>query len=358
VREISRAQARRLAVRAQLLDLPRPGDLIEVVQQLGLVQVDPAAPIAPSAELVLWSRIGSAYRSADLQQALESRTLVELDGRIRPMDDVPLHLADHEAWPPWADAREWLRVNEPFRRDVLARLEELGPLLSRDIPDTSVEPWPSSGWTNNRNVTQMLEFLILRGEVAIAGRRGRQRVWDLAERVYPADGEVVPAEEAQRLRNVRRLRALGIARAKTVAYPMEPADVGDAGEPATVDGVPGEWRVDPAALDGRFEGRTALLSPFDRLLHDRVRARELFDFEYQLEMYKPKEKRRWGYFALPVLHADRLVGKLDVTADRKGGRLVVNALHEDVPFTPDMRHAVDEEIENLAGWLGLSPVRA
>ena len=99
--------------------------------------------------------------------------------------------------------------------------------------------------------------------------------------------------------------------------------------------MPGEWRVDPAAIGRPFTGRTALLSPFDRLLHDRRRAEELFGFEYQLEMYKPKAKRRWGYFALPVLHDDRLVGKLDATADRKAGALVVHALHEDVPFTAD-----------------------
>ena len=125
-------------------------------------------------------------------------------------------------------------------------------------------------------------------------------------------------------------------------------------ERATVEGVPGEWRVDPAAIGQPFTGRTALLSPFDRLLHDRRRAEELFGFEYQLEMYKPKDKRRWGYFALPVLHADRLVGKMDATADRKAGRLVVHALHEDVPFTPEMRDAVHEEIEQLATWLGLA----
>ena len=357
---LERAEARTIAVRAQLLDAARPDDLLQLVRRLTLLQLDPTAAVAPSAHLVAWSRLGDRYQPEQLTAALEDdRTLVELDALVRPMEDLRLFRAAmvarrHREEGPW----QWVVANEAFRQDVLARLRDAGPLLSRDIPDTCAVSWASTGWTNNRNVTQMLEFLILRGEVAIAGRRGRQRVWDLAERVYPADGEVVPAEEAQRLRNVRRLRALGIARAKTVAYPMEPADVGEAGEPATVDGVPGEWRVDPAALDGRFEGRTALLSPFDRLLHDRVRARELFDFEYQLEMYKPKEKRRWGYFALPVLHADRLVGKLDVTADRKGGRLVVNALHEDVPFTPDMRHAVDEEIENLAGWLGLSPVRA
>ena len=144
-----------------------------------------------------------------------------------------------------------------------------GPLSSRDIPDTSVVPWASTGWTNNRNVTQMLEFLMMRGEVAIAGRVGRERLWDLAERVYPADVVVPSVEEAQRIKNERRLASLGIARQKTTAMPIEPVDVGDAGEPAVVEGVKGEWRVDPSLLDDDFEGRTALLSPFDRLVYDR-----------------------------------------------------------------------------------------
>ena len=138
---------------------------------------------------------------------------------------------------------------------------------------------------------------MMRGEVAIAGRVGRERVWDLAERVYPADVVVPSVDEAHRIKNERRLASLGIARSKTRAMPMEPTDVGDAGEPAVVEGTKGKWRVDPARLGDEFEGRTALLSPFDRLIPDRVRAEELFDFEYTLEMYKPAAKRRWGYFA-------------------------------------------------------------
>jgi hypothetical protein len=138
--------------------------------------------------------------------------------------------------------------------------------------------------------------------------------------------------------------------------PIEPVDVGEAGEPAVVEGTTGEWRVDPAALVEDFEGRTALLSPFDRIVYDRVRAQELFDFEYTLEMYKPKALRRWGYFALPVLHEDRLVGKVDAIADRKASVLRVHAIHEDVTFTRAMTRAVQAELEDLASWLGLGAV--
>src|SRR5204863_9895968 len=112
----------------------------------------------------------------------------------------------------------------------------------------------------------------------------------------------------------------------------------------------------PAALGDDFEGRTALLSPFDRLIHDRVRAQELFDFEYTLEMYKPAAQRRWGYFALPILHGDRLIGKVDAAADRKASVLRVNAIHEDVKFTRGMAKVVQAELADLASWLELTGV--
>ena len=243
-----------------------------------------------------------------------------------------------------------------LRRDILELLRTSGPLLSRDIPDTSVVPWQSTGWTGNRNVTQMLEFLSARGEVATSRRSGRQRLWDLAERVYPPVAEVVPLAEARRIKAERRLRSLGIARPEVVGVLGERRFEEVAGEPAEVEGTSGAWVVDAAALGQPFEGRTALLSPFDRLVHDRVRAEELFDFEYYLEMYKPKEKRRWGYFALPVLHHDQLVGKVDAIVDRKASVLRVHAIHEDVRFTRAVTKAVNAELEALAAWLDLAGV--
>jgi uncharacterized protein YcaQ len=357
VLRLSRADARRIAIRAQLLDANRPTNLLEVVTHLTFLQADPTAVISPAADLVAWSRLGSAYRPAQLKQALEQeRTLFEHNALMRPMSDLGLYLAGAADWPSREGTRAWMRDNDSFRRDVLDRLADSGPLTSRDIPDTCAVPWASTGWTNNRNVTQMLEFLMMRGEVAIAGRVGRERLWDLAERVYPADVEVPSVEEARQAKNERRLRSLGIARVKSTPMPIEPIDVGDVGVPAMVEGVAGEWRVDPEALDQDLEGRTALLSPFDRLVYDRVRAQELFEFEYTLEMYKPKQKRRWGYFALPVLHEDRLIGKVDATADRKRSVLEVHALHEDVRFTRTLTRAVHAELEALASWLGLEAV--
>jgi uncharacterized protein len=358
VHRLTKAQARRIAVRAQLLDARRPTELVEVVRQLTLVQIDPTAAIAPNADLVAWGRLGSAYQPAQLKQALEEdRTLFEHDALVRTVSDLGLILAGATDWPPYERTRAWLRDNDSFRRDILDLLGGSGPLTSRDIPDTCVTPWASTGWTNNRNVTQMLELLMMRGEIAIAGRVGRERLWDLADRVYPADLVVPTVDEASRIRNERRLMSLGIARQKRTKMPLEPVDVGEAGEPAVVEGIKGEWRVDPAALGEEFEGRTALLSPFDRLVYDRVRSQELFDFEYTLEMYKPAAKRRWGYFALPILHEDRLVGKLDAKADHEASVLRVHAVHEDVTFTRAMTKAVQAELEDLASWLGLDAVK-
>ena len=354
---LTKAQARRIAVRAQLLDAPRPTELVPVVQQLTLLQIDPTAAVAPSADLVAWSRLGSTYQPAHLQQALEQdRTLFEHNALVRPMSDLGLVLAGARTARSHERTATWIRDNDTFRRNILKLLRRSGPLSSRDIPDTCVVPWASTGWTNNRNVTQMLEFLMMRGEVAIAGRVGRERLWDVPARVYPADVVVPSVDEAHRVRNERRLASLGIARQKTTAMPIEPVDVGEAGEPAVVEGTKGEWRVDPAALDGDFEGRTALLSPFDRLVYDRARAQELFNFEYTLEMYKPAAKRRWGYFALPILHGDRLIGKVDAVADRKTSVLRVNAIHEDVKFTRAMTKSVNEEVEDLAAWLALDAI--
>jgi uncharacterized protein YcaQ len=354
---LTRAQARRIAVRAQLLDAPRPTDLLSVVQQLTLLQIDPTAAIAPSADLVAWSRLGSAYQPDQLRNALgQDRTLFERDAMVRPIGDLGLHLAGASEWPDYERTRAWLQANDRFRRDILKLLHSSGPLTSRQIPDTSVVPWKSTGWTHNRNVTQMLECLMMRAEIAIAGRVGRERLWDLPERVYPADVIVPPVEEAEQAKNERRLGSLGIARAKQRAMPLEPVHVGEAGEPAVVEGTKGQWRVDPAALGQDFEGRTALLSPFDRLIYDRMRAEELFEFEYTLEMYKPAAKRRWGYFALPILHNDRLVGKLDAAADRKASVLRVSAIHEDVKFTRAISNAVRAQLEDLASWLGLDAI--
>lgn len=343
-------------MRAQLLTEERPGGIVEAVDGLALVNIDPTAAVAPSADHILWSRIGWPYQPADLVRAVEEdRAIFEWAGFYRPMADLPLYRPLMRAWPPYRQHREWLEANDRFRRELLDRLRAGGPLRGGEIPDTSQVSWKSTGWTNDRNVTQMLEFLAMRGEVAVSRREGRDRLWDLAERVYPADIADYSEEEAAVLRAERRLGYLGLARRKATKQPVEPIDVGDAGEAAVIDGVAGQWRVDPTLLEDRedFAPRTALLSPFDRLVFDRSRAQDLFGFEYIVEMYKPAAKRRWGFFALPILYGDRLVGKLDAAADRRQGVFRVAAIHEDEEFAPEVAEAVHAEVRDLAAWLGL-----
>ncbi|WP_067436181.1 DNA glycosylase AlkZ-like family protein [Nocardioides jensenii] len=366
--ELTREQARRIAVRAQLLDEPRPTDLLDVVRRLTLLQADPAKAVAPSAELVLWSRLGNGFVAEDLEAAQVAGSLVELDLLLRPAEDIALFRAEMATWPgvgplkEWQERiRDWMIANDGCRRDVLDRLSLEGALPASALPDTTVVPWESSGWNNDRSLRKLLDMMVGRGEIAAAGVEGRERLWDLAERIYP-DHPIVPYDAAVAIRNRRRLAALGVARAKSQKMPSEPNDVGESGEPAVIEGVKGTWRVDPAHLSavgaGDFTGRTALLSPIDRLVIDRRRMAEIFEFDYQLEMFKPAAKRRWGYWAMPILHGDRLVGKLDATSDREAGVLQVDAVHEDGRWTRAMRSAVDAEIARLAGFLGLAESRA
>ncbi|MFI5935356.1 DNA glycosylase AlkZ-like family protein [Actinoplanes sp. NPDC051494] len=343
---ISREQARRIAVRAQLLDRARPAGLHEVVRHLTMLQVEPTSAVAPSADVVVWSRLGSSYRPGELVSALERGSLIELRGRVRPREDLGLYRAEMAAWLDRADLteweedqREWMSANDDCRRDILARIQAQGPLTLAELPDTTNLPWRSSGWNNNKNVDRLLDLMVRCGQVAVAGRRGPKRLFDLAERVYP--DEIVPADTALRLRAERLLAAQGIMRG------------GPAGETVTVDGVRGTWQVDPAQRDQPFEPRVALLSPLDQLIFDRKRMAEIFTFDYTLEMYKPAAKRRWGYWAMPILDGDRLVGKLDATADRKAGVLRVDAIHEDAPLRRATAAAVRREIQDLARWLRL-----
>jgi uncharacterized protein YcaQ len=193
----------------------------------------------------------------------------------------------------------------------------------------------------------MLEFLWRRGEIAVVRREGNDRLWDLAERVLPVDASAVPVEEARTLLAEKRLRALGIIR---------PDGVSDVGARVQVDGVKGEWIVDEELLNRPFKGRAAILSPFDRLVYDRERLLDLFDFEYRLEIYVPRAKRRWGYFVMPVLRGDRLVARIDAKVDRKEGVLRVSAVHVETHATRADKEAVKTELAQLASWLGVKHI--
>jgi len=335
-------QARRIAVHAQALD-GSARDVLDVVRRTGFLQLDPTARVAPTQLLVLWSRLGH-YDPAELDRLVwNERKLFEWSAFVYPVEDLPALKARMRNWPrgdgAWSErVRAWLRANQKFRRHVLRELGHSGPLPSRAIKDRVDVPWPSSGWTNDRNVTQMLEFLNARGEVAIAGRAGKQRLWDLAERVYH-EVEALPEDEADAYLAERRLRSLGIAR----QGPGRRVQVG----------ATGTWVVHPEADDSPLPRRTTFLSPFDRLIHDRERTERLFGFRYRLEMYVPKDKREYGFFVLPTLRSERLVGRVDPELDRKTRVLRVNG----VWWEPGARPvSLDAPLRSLARFLGANSV--
>jgi uncharacterized protein len=371
VRTLTRDHACRVAVRAALLAEEAPDDLLDAARRLTMLPLDRTRAVAPAADLVLWSRLGDAYRLGDLDDAVAAQLVVEVGGALRPVEDATLHRAEMAAWPTpgvWKgwhhDLSAWVAANESTRLDVLERLRQEGPLTVGALPDTCERPWRSSGWNDGKSMRMLVAQMVQRGEVAVAGRDGTERTYDLAERVYL--DQPVPSLAASLAENDRRrLRALGVARAGGAYQQGEPVGAGEAGEPVVVEGVRGRWRVDPDVLaavdeavdrpDGPDHG-VVLLSPFDVLLHDRKRMADLLGFEYALEMFKPKAKRRWGYYALPVLHGHRLVGKLDATADHDAGVLLVHAVHEDEPFAAVVRDGAEQRVAELAAWLGLVPV--
>ena len=299
-RIVTREQARRIAVRAQALDGSGLG-VRETVRRLGFLQMDPIATVATPQRLVLWSRLGP-YDPAQLDRLLwKEKKLFEWSAFIYPIESLPLIRAlTRRRWgalkrDQWA--KTFMREQAGLRRYVLRELERRGPLPSRELEhDAARADHRTTWWGTRAQLTWMLELLHSRGKIAVAGRLDGQRLWDLAERWWP-ETETVPLREAERILSEQRFRALGVRLEK------------------------GEWRAHLDVSDEPVPDRATLLSPFDRLVHDRDRAEALFDFRYRLEMYVPSAKREYGYYVLPLLVGDRLVGRAEPRFDRKTRKL-------------------------------------
>ena len=326
--KVSVEEARRIAVRAQALDGSAAG-VLETVRRLGFLQIDVVQPVERPQHLVLYSRLGPGYDRAELDRLLwEERSLFEWDAFIYPIEDLPLvrarirHFRRSRETKGQRWAAEFLAANRAFKRYVLREIEQNGPLLSRDLEDRSKGERERHRWWGARKVGLMLLCLHLYGEITVVGRDGGQRLWDLAERWWP-ESKTVTVEQGQRLREDRRWRTQGVRL------------------------VRGEWEAHPDAADGPVPDRAVLLSPFDRLVYDRDRAEALWDFRYRLEMFVPEAKREYGYYVLPLLVGDRVVGRAEPRFDRKTGTLELLGAWGDAS-------RLDGALADLAAWLGAS----
>src|SRR3954453_1292453 len=325
--EVQVEEARRIAIRAQALDGSTSG-VLETVRRLGFLQLDPISSVAPPQHLVLWSRLG-AFDTAELDRLLwQERKLVEWRAFVYPIEDLPMLKAFMRRRDRPMDRRttEWIKERAAYRRHVLKELRERGPLLSREIADAPSHRREDHRWWGQRQMGLMLDLLAPRGGGAGAGREGKTRVWDLAERWYP-ETAIVPLSKARPLYDEKRFRALGVQlqRGRLVAH--------------------------PDAKDRPMPARTTFLSPFDRLVHDRNRTLALWDFFYRLEMYVPAAKREYGYYVLPILHGDRLVGRIEPVFDRKERKLNVKGVWWE-PGEKELDLA--EPLDELERWLASS----
>jgi len=365
--EISRRRARELAVMGQRLDAPRPRSVDEVLAALGEIQMDPTSVVARTEHLVLFSRLGPSFRVSQLERRMwTDRAMFEYWAHIVPMTDLPMHRISmkrypHGQWKRHQYVRDWLVANDAFVRYAMRELRDRGPLRTRDFENRAAEGWETGGWNDEgQNAAMLLDILWSQGKVMIVGRDGQQRLWDLASRWFPR----VPARSRTAMAAdlvERQIHARGITRLDRLGSLFDGAMPGrdEAVErllrrgvivPLRVESYPGRWYTHRDLLDRSFRGRTVALSPFDDLISDRTRTERLFEMYYRIEIYVPKAKR-WGYFVLPVLRGDRLVGRLDPSWERAERVLTVKAWQMQPETNAADRDAVHEAIDELARWL-------
>lgn len=388
---LSPSEARRLSISAQQLAGPQPTpskkNLLQTLKTIRCLQLDPIRAVERTQFLVLWSRLGS-YKRSWLQELMTEGKIFEFWAHAASIvltDDFPLHdyFMNQYATSPrstWGKrVHQWVLDNESFRQYVLEEIQSRGPLLTGEIDDQSKVPWASGGWSSGRSVAYMLDYLWTTGAITVARRDGLKRWWDLTERVLPLEqldsgwsSEAVTADGA-----AKSLRALGVGRLRDIKrhfiekrYPGLPAAIrahvqDGLFRPVTIDGWPDEWYVHADHLPlikkikkGDWHGRTTLLSPFDNLIRDRDRTELMWDFFYRIEIYVPKKKREFGYYVLPVLHHDRLIGRINPKMDYKKRLLSVYDVYAEAeaPQSRETAAAIGRAVDDLALFLGAKRV--
>ncbi len=375
-------EARRIALRAQGLTRARPAqptrrDVLGVVNRLGLVQLDSVNVLARAHYMPAFSRLGP-YDTAILDQAAWSgrRRLFEYWGHeasLLPVGTQPLLRWRMERAArgkgTWSHLQRFAAEQPHVVRETLAEITDRGPLAAADLQNAGKAKGPWWGWSDGKLA---LEYLFWRGEVGVPARRGAfERVYDVPERFMPPAVLALPTPaEADAQRGLVRIaaQALGVATATDLAsyFRLPRTDAGrridelvEAGE--LIGAAVETWRA-PAFLaagadvPARVRAR-CLLSPFDPLLWERDRAERLFGFRYRIEIYTPSHKREHGYYVLPFLLNDRLVGRLDLKADRAKRCLVVAAAHNEPDCGPEtVAEAMAPELRSLAAWLDLETI--
>ena len=307
-----------------------------------MVQMDPTSAVARTEHLVLFSRLGSTFRVGELERMLwRERSLFEYWVHIVPTSDFGVHRESMRRYPDKGQHKDtarrryvtqWLTANASFRRYVLGELRDRGPLRSRDLEDRRAEGWDTGGWNDDRSrsVSMLLDLLWFKGEVMIVGRAGQQRLWDLAGRSLPVTEQRWTQQQVARRVLEGRLRASGVGTTgqfidafdgRVPGWERALRDLVREGVavPARIQGIDkGEWYAHADVLAQPWRPRTVALSPFDDLVSDRAHTEALFDFFFRLEIYVPKAKRQWGYFVMPILHGDRLIGRIDPRSSTGG----------------------------------------
>lgn len=349
-------------------------DVLEMIRRMSALQIDTIHVVARSPYLVLWSRLGE-YEPCWLDELLAKGRIFEYwshEACFLPTEDFPLYR--HRMIDPgsmgWKYSHEWLRAHRVEVERMLALIRERGPVRSTDFTRTDGK---SGGWWEWKPEKRALEMLFTAGELMIARRDKFQRIYDLRERVLPSwdDSQLPSLEEANRTLALKAVRALGITKARWVGDYFRT----DKRETASlVSALANEGRLLRASVEGWDEdgyahpdnlgmiesaaarklkpGRTTLLSPFDPLVWDRARAREMFGFDYRLECYTPAPKRIYGYFTLPILRRGALIGRLDAKAHRKEKRFEVKALYLEAGVVASDKIAVDiaTALSECAAW--------